>query len=391
MLFTMQKHDQDYIRRKNKAVVFQTIRSSSPISRAAIARTTKMSPTTISRIVQELIDQGFIKEMELQTTSTPGRRAILLEIDHTSVLTVGIELDKSTFKIGIVDFDGRVIHVRDVQREIWGSPDETMEQIGQELNTIIEQQKIDSKKIIGVGIGIPGLVDTQNGEVILSAQLGWNRIDVVDKLKMITGYEVVIDNELKVKALAEYSHGAAKGSTRTAIIGFGNGVGSALVIEGEVYRGDTNSAGEIGHTIVDPNGAMCECGKIGCLQTYIAESSLITEANKVTRISSLDELFEQRRQGQLWATNIVDRAIAYIGITIANVISLYNPGTVIVSGNLVENYDEIRSVIEQNELQQYVWEPLQDSYQLVFSKLGSNGVVIGASLLAQNKFLNIEI
>ncbi len=390
VLFFMQKHDQDYIRRKNKAVVFQMIRSSSPISRAAIARKTKMSPATVSRIVQELNDQGFVKETKLQTTSSPGRKAILLELDQTSVLTVGIELDKSEFKIGIVDFDGRMIHKRDVKREVFESLEETMAQIGQELQAIIEQENINPNKIIGVGVGIPGLVDTKNGEVILSAQLGWKCTDVANKLKAITGYEVAIDNELKVKALAEYSYGAAKGSTCTVLIGFGSGVGSALVINGEIYRGDTNSAGEIGHTIVDPNGVMCECGKIGCLQTYIAESSLITESNKVKPISSLDELFEESRQGQLWATHIVDRAIAFIGITIANVISVYNPNTVIVSGNLVEKYEEVRSFIEKNELQQYVWEPLKDSYQLVFSELGSNGVVIGASILAQNKFLNIE-
>ncbi|MFJ7933312.1 ROK family transcriptional regulator [Sporosarcina sp. NPDC096371] len=387
----MQKHDQDYIRRKNKAAVFQMIRSSAPISRADIARTTKMSPTTISRIVQELKDQGFVKEMELQTASTPGRRAILLELDQTSVLTVGIELDRSKFKIGIVDFEGRMVFVGNVDRELVGTPDETLAQIGRELQAIIEQQKIDAKKIIGIGIGIPGLVDTKSGEVILSAQLGWSRINVVEKLKKITGYDVAIDNELKVKALAEHSYGAAKGSSRTALIGFGSGVGSALVINGEIYRGDTNSAGEIGHTIVDPNGVLCACGKIGCLQTYIAESSLISEANKVRPISSLDELFEERRQGQLWAATIIDRAIAFIGITIANVISMYNPSTVIVSGNLVEKYEEIRSIIERDELQQYVWEPLRDSYQLVLSNLGSNGVVIGASLLAQDTFLSIEI
>lgn len=387
----MQKHDQDYIRRKNKKIVFQIIRSKSPISRADIARTTKMSPTTISRIVQELIDQGFIKEMELQSMSTPGRRAILLELDQTSVLTVGIELDKSSFKIGIVDFEGRIIHIRNVKREAGISPDESMVQISQELQTIIEQEKIDSNKIIGIGIGIPGLVNLENGEVILSAQLGWNDIDVVAKMKVLTGFEVAIDNELKVKALAEYSYGGVKGTTRTAIIGFGSGVGSALVIDGKIYRGDTNSAGEIGHTIVDPNGVQCECGKVGCLQTYIAENSLIIEANKVTPISSLDELFEKHKEGQLWASTIIDRAIAYIGITIANVISVYNPGTVVVSGNLVEKYVEIRSTIEQNELQKYVWKPLQNSYRLVVSSLGSNGVVIGASLLAQNEFLNIEI
>ena len=387
----MQKHDQDYIRRKNKKIVFQIIRSKSPISRADIARTTKMSPTTISRIVQELIDQGFIKEMELQSMSTPGRRAILLELDQTSVLTVGIELDKSSFKIGIVDFEGRIIHIRNVKREAGISPDESMVQISQELQTIIEQEKIDSNKIIGIGIGIPGLVNLENGEVILSAQLGWNDIDVVAKMKVLTGFEVAIDNELKVKALAEYSYGGVKGTTRTAIIGFGSGVGSALVIDGKIYRGDTNSAGEIGHTIVDPNGVQCECGKVGCLQTYIAENSLIIEANKVTPISSLDELFEKHQEGQLWASTIIDRAIAYIGITIANVISVYNPGTVVVSGNLVEKYAEIRSTIEQNELQKYVWKPLQNSYRLVVSSLGSNGVVIGASLLAQNEFLNIEI
>lgn len=386
----MQKHDQDFIKKKNKAIVFQLIKSNSPISRAAIAKTTRMSPTTVSRIVSELHDQGFVKETESHASTGLGRKAIMLELDPTSVLTVGVELDKFRIKIGIVDFDGRIVTKREVSREVSETSDETLERIAQELQSMIVLERINPDKIIGMGIGMPGIIDVQQGEVILSAQLGWKGVRAADKLRAITGFEVAIDNELKVQALAEHYYGAAKGSSRAALIGFGSGVGSALIIHGEIYRGDTNSAGEIGHTIVDPNGVMCECGKIGCLQTYIAESSLIMESNKIKPIQTLDELFEERRQGQFWAANIVDRAISFIGITIANVICLYNPDTVILSGNLVEKYEEVRLLLEQNHLQQYVWEPLQNTFQIVYSALGSEGVMIGSSLLAQNKFLSIE-
>ncbi|SHE12681.1 Making large colonies protein [Chlamydia abortus] len=390
MTVLVQKHDQDYIKKKNKATVFQLIKSSSPISRASIAKKTGMSPTTVGRIVAELYEQGFVKETEEQVTTGLGRKATMLELDRTSVLTAGVELDKSKFRIGMVDFDGRIISLREVNREVSETAEQALNRIGLELQSMIEQEGMDPGKIIGLGIGMPGIVDEQSGEVILSAQLGWRNVRVAETLKTITGYEVAVDNELKVKALAEYCYGAAKGSKRTALIGFGTGVGSALIINGEIYRGETNSAGEIGHTIVDPNGVMCECGKIGCLQTYIAESSLITESNKIKPISTLNELFEERRKGQFWAANILDRAITFIGITIANVICLYNPDTVIVSGDLVEKYDEVRSFFENDQLQQYVWEPLRDTYQVVYSALGSEGVVIGSSLLAQEKFLSIE-
>ncbi|GIP35154.1 ROK family protein [Paenibacillus sp. J2TS4] len=392
-MFLVQKHDQDYIKKKNKATVFQLIKSGSPISRAKIAKTTGMSPTTVGRIVAALCEQGFVKEVkeaEEAAATGLGRKATLLKLDRTSVLTAGVELDKSKFKIGIVDFDGRIINLREVQREVSETVEQTMHRIAEELRAMIEQEQIEPGKIIGMGIGMPGIVDVQNGEVILSAQLGWRNIQVAKTLRELTGYEVAVDNELKVKALAEHCYGAAKGSKRTALIGFGSGVGSALIINGEIYRGETNSAGEIGHTIVDPNGVMCECGKIGCLQTYIAESSLIVESNKVKPISTLDELFEERRKGQFWAAGILDRAITYIGITIANVICLYNPDTVIVSGDLVEKYEEVRSFFKENQLQQYVWEPLWDTYRVVYSALGSEGVVIGSSLLAQDKFLSIE-
>lgn len=386
----MQKHDQDYIKRKNKATVFQLIKNHSPISRAAIAKMTGLSPTTVGRIADELSERGFLRESKDPNSSGLGRKAAMLELDRTSVLTIGIEIDKAKIKIGIVDFDGRIIARREFKREAEETEDQTIERIGHSSAGMISDERIDPAKIIGIGVGLPGIVDAHNGEVILSAQLRWKRTHLAEKLRKVTGYDVVVDNELKTKALAEHCYGSAKGSKRAALVGFGSGVGSALIINGEIYRGETNSAGEIGHTIVDPSGVMCECGKIGCLQTYIAESSLLNESNKVKPISTLDELFGAKRSGEFWAAGIVDRAIAFMGITVSNIVCLYNPDTVILSGDLVENYQEVRDFFEGNSLQPFVWEPLRDTFRIVYSEMGHEGVMVGSAVLAQDKFLNFE-
>jgi len=384
----MQKHDQDYIKRKNRATVFEMIKNNSPVSRAEIARLTGMSPTTVSRIVSELFHLDFMHEIE-QETSSVGRKAVLLQVNPRSVLSVGVEIDKTMIRIGVIDLDGRVIASRTVERQKNEAAEATLGNIASGINELIAAEGLDRRRIVGIGVGLPGIIDHASGTAVLSAQLGWKQTDIAGILKKLTGLEVAVDNELKVKSLAEHLYGAAKGSSRSVLIGFGSGVGSSLIIDGEIYRGESNSAGEIGHTIVDPGGILCECGKVGCLQTYIAEASLIEQSNKIKPIANLDELFEARRAGEFWAASIVDRAMTFIAVTISNIACMYNPDTVILTGKLVEKFAEVREFIADKCMDQFVWEPLRGTFEIVYSEFENDGIVIGSGLLAQSRFLDI--
>ncbi|MEF3302927.1 ROK family transcriptional regulator [Paenibacillus sp. GYB003] len=385
----MKKHDQDFMKRQNRLTVFEIIKNQQPISRASIAKQTGMSPTTVSRIVGELTEEGYLLESE-QVSAGLGRKSTLIVMVDAAVLSVGIELDRHQFHIGIVDIQGRVVAGGTYPRPADESANTTLERIGAEIDRLTKANGIDCARVIGIGIGLPGIVDDDQGVVLFSVQLGWKNVRLAERLKAITGYDVAIDNELKVKALAEHMKGAAIGSNRTALLGFGNGVGSALIVDGDIYRGKTNSAGEIGHTTIDPDGMMCDCGKAGCLQTYINIHSLLSEAGKVRPVRSIEELFEARRAGERWAVYLIDRALMYMAITINNVVCMYNPDSVILSGELLDKFPELYEEVVELCFSRFVWEPLRGTFSIMRSVLNEQGVVIGSGLMSQNRFFALK-
>ncbi|MGX4585401.1 ROK family protein [Paenibacillus chitinolyticus] len=385
----MKKHDQDFMKRQNRLTVFEIIKHQQPISRASIAKQTGMSPTTVSRIVAELAEEGYLLESE-QVSAGLGRKSTLLEMVDAAVLSVGVELDRHQVNIGIVDLQGNVVAMSQYPRSVEESPEVTLERVGTEIDQLTKSNEIDCERIIGVGVGLPGIIDNDTGEVMFSVQLGWRNVRLAERLKEITGYDVAVDNELKAKALAEHMKGAAIGSQRTVLLGFGNGVGSAFIMEGEIYRGRTNSAGEIGHTTIDPNGMLCDCGKAGCLQTYINIKSLLSEANKIRPVHSIEDLFEAKKAGERWALHLVERALMYMAITINNVVCMYNPDSVILSGELTDKFPEILDEVVDLCYSKYVWEPLRGAFRILKSELHEQGVVIGSGLISQNCFFALE-
>lgn len=385
----MKKHDQDFMKRQNRLTVFEIIKNQQPISRASIAKQTGMSPTTVSRIVGELTEEGYLLDSE-QVSSGLGRKSTLIGMMDASVLSVGVELDRSLMSIGIVDLQGQLICSSQFPRTPDESPDRTLERIHEAIEQLFQQHVIDRTRIVGIGVGLPGIVNNKEGIVVFSVQLGWKNVPLAKRLKELTGFEIAVDNELKVRALAEHLKGAAVGSSRTALLGFGQGVGSAMILEGEIYRGVMNSAGEIGHTTVDPNGMMCECGKAGCLQTYINISSLLSEANRIRPIRTIEELFAAKHAGEQWAMHLIDRALMYMAITINNVVCMYNPDSVILSGELVDKFPDIYEEVEQLYLSRFTWEPLRGSFTIHRSLLNEKGVIIGSGLLSQNRFFALD-
>ncbi len=384
------KHDQELMKKSNKKTILSLIRERNPISRAQLAKITRMSPTSVSRIVTELMELGLVKETDL-TTSGVGRKASLLATDPSSTHIIALHMDSDYSTIGIVDFDGRIIGKKEFK---FSSKDSSWQDIIDQLckivGTRIDKEENQDINIIGIGVALPGIIDGQKGRVVFSPQLGWSNLDLQDYLEKELGYKIIIDNSIKAKALAENIYGSAKESEKAVYLNFGSGVGSALIINDEIFRGVTNSAGEIGHTTIDPDGKLCDCGRRGCLQTYITDWALIQEAKTVKDIESVKEIFDSFSTGEEWAVNILDRLYRYIGIAVSNTICMYNPDTVIIGGTLIEEEKDIKEIFIE-KVEEQIWEPFKGTYRIKLSELGEEASLLGMAELILNKYIDSEI
>lgn len=385
------KHDQELMKKTNKGIILNLIREKKPISRSDLAKLTNMSPTSVSRIVSELSDAGLVMETELGSKNKIGRKALLLDTDPHSIHIACVQLDQDVSRVGIVDFDGNIINeklvVCNAQDMSWT---ELSDAICHEVDEIIDATNGSKGKIIGVGIGLPGLIDTNNGLVLSSPQLKWKNVPVAEYFESRLRYTVIADNVIKSKALAETRYGSARDGKRMAFVHFGSGVGSTLISDGKIYRGVSNSAGEIGHTTIDPNGKLCDCGRRGCLQTFITDSSLLEEARKIKDVADTDEIFAAASKGEEWAAGIINNLYTYIAITVCNIICMYNPETVIIGGKLTEHTPETEKIIK-NRVEHLMWDQLKGSYDIRFSSLGEHAGLLGMAILMVNRYIDIEL
>lgn len=384
------KHDQELMKKINKEMVLNLIRERGPISRAELARISNMSSTSISRIVSEFSELGMVKETTVKSNGV-GRKAILLDIDPSSIYVIGIEIDHYVTKVSLVDFDGIIGTTQYINYDSHAvSYESVLNIVCDAVEGILSRHNYVKSKVIGIGIGVPGIIDTKKGTVVFSPQLGWKDVNVVSYFEEKIGFKTTIENVIKSRALAESVHGSTKGYKRTALINFGTGVGSALIVNEEIYRGITNSAGEIGHTTVDPNGRLCECGRLGCLQTYISEETLIQEAKIFKKLSNVKEIFDSAKSEEKWAITLLDRAYTYMGIAVCNVICMYNPDTVIISGKLIEESSETIDIIME-KVHKLIWDPFKNTYKIKGSNLGENAGILGVATLVMNNYIDIEM
>lgn len=385
----MKIKDQNFLKRENQSLVLDMILEQGPISRAEIAKQTSMSPTSASRIVASLEALNLIREVRIKDSGI-GRKATYFVPNQDSIISIGVQIDQAQIRIGFMNFIGDLIALETYQYQSL-IPENAVAFISENIRKISTIHRIPSHKIVGICVGLPGLIENKLGVVNFSAQFNWAGVLLGKMLEDQTGIKVMIDNDLNLKAFGEYALDPTIVNEDMTMIGFGSGVGSALISKGKIFRGKLNFSGEIGHTVVDPYGLYCPCGNSGCIQTYIAEQFLIEEASKAKPIQSIKALLKEANQGEKWAVKIIDKAVAYAAITINNVICMYNPDIVVLTGSLIENHPEIKErILEKCESQ--IWPPAMNTFTLRVSKIGENGVVIGGGLKVRRSFIeNIPI
>lgn len=378
------KYDQERIRKYHYFLLLSLIQKYKKISRSQLAKLTKMSNTTVGKIIKELIYDELVIEVGAKEGEV-GRKAKLLKINEYGSYIIGVELDKNGIKIAGVTLTGEIIKKENLPFDINKTAYETLDEVAKTIETLIEHIGSPLKeKIIAVGVSIPGLVTWPEGKVLEVPQFHWEDVDIKEHLQKKLDYVVYVDNHVRTVLLAEMLFGSMRNVKNSVCIYIGSGVGGAAIFEGELIRGHTNTLGEIGHMTIDPNGALCDCGRLGCLQTFLCSSEIEKQAQL-----SMDEIFQRYKKREEWAVNIINKSKSYLGMAISNITCIYNPEVILLAGPMIEEYPILFSDLEE-EINKYIWNPMKDSYSLNQPLIGKDSGVIGASALVLNEFLRFS-
>jgi predicted NBD/HSP70 family sugar kinase len=255
----------EHSRSHNRALVLQTLYRADGISRADLARATGLTRVTISDLVAQLIGDDLVVEIGQREDARPGKPATLLDINRTGFQILGLDLsDHAVLRGGVLDLDGRILEHREVRLEN-ATGQEAVDKVVALTRELIAAA---GAPILGIGVGSPGVVDLA-GTVLSAPNLGFRDLPLQTLLADLTGLPVLVANDANAAVLAEHSFGGALSDTM--LVRIGHGVGAGLLLGGTPLFGNRFAAGEIGHVVVGTDGgAPCACGKVGCLETWLA-------------------------------------------------------------------------------------------------------------------------
>ncbi len=382
--------DKRLMRRKNMRLVFDQIYRHNAVSRPRLAQLTGLTAMTTGRIADELIGLGIVCESSSQEEPGQGRPPKLVRVASDALRFVGISMERDGFRIGAIDPYGKTVRSAFVMAKLRGaSPDEAAAWLVDAWQAF--RADFQGPLVPVLGIAAPGLVDPLTGAVRFSSQFQWTdapiRALVADRLP---GIDVVVDNDVKAWTLAEMRFGATQGYMHSVLLNIGSGIGAAAVIDGLIYRGRDNSAGEIGHIVVNTNARLCECGKMGCLQTNLTDWAILQEARSVAPDISLDEVFACHDDGVPWARALIQRIVQNACIAVNLLANTYVPETVVLCGGLIEKYQVLWDLIQKRYMD-YLADAAGKQIPLVRSAFGMDGGMIGASAIAFEWLLETRI
>jgi N-acetylglucosamine repressor len=379
------------IRDINRQIVLNYVRERGPISRAEIAHETALQRSTISLIVEELRIEGLIEE--LSGESTGGRPPILLSLRTADAVAIGVDVGTTRTIVATSDLAGRVLH----QEEFQTNPDSN-----QTTRNIIDlSRKLIARNngtIEGIGISLPGLVSNEGRELFVPT-FNWRDLPLADDLSAATGLPVTLDNDANAAAHAELWFGRPEIRTIRdfILVLVEGGVGTGIVFDGQVYRGENGAAGEFGHMTIGQGAPVaCASGSRECWESFSSERSALARYKNFTNGSrgaadvNFGELIDLALAGDEPARAALKETARYLGIGIANLIRGLAPEAVIVGGPIVRSWPVIAEDIKTS-VEATICRGLP-STRIIASTLGPEPTLMGAlSLVLASKFASVSV
>ena len=293
--------------------------------------------------------------------------------------TIGVDLGATFVKMGIVDERGKVYFRRKFLTPPGSKKALLIDAIIYNIRDII---RVSGKKVCGVGIGVPGPVDSQKGIVHYFPNIkGWKEVPLKAILQKKLGMAVELDNDVNAMTLGEFTFGAGKGSRNLVCITLGTGVGGGIIIDGRLYRGSSMAAGEIGHMPISVSGPKCNCRGIACLERYVGNRYILERARKIfgsgitlERLSALARS-RNKKASAIW-TDVAEK----LSVTIIGVVNLLNPDKIVVGGGVSSAGSLILTPLKK-QVKSRAMKDQAKHVKIVLAKLGGDAGIIGASLL----------
>lgn len=373
------------LRYQNLASVLRLIYAGRPISRVEISRITGLNKATVSSLVAELVDQGFVKFIGESRSDRAGRREVLIDIERRKASVITGEIGVGTISVVAADFAGEVLSRADEEFDVSLSPARVIAKAVR----LAEKAKIKAESlngpVVGVSFAVPGAVDRELGAVLFAPNLGWRDVPIFDRLRKGFSQPVFVENEASLAALGEHFFGAASGFSEVLYISAGIGVGGGLIVGGEVYRGSFGIAGEFGHMTVDINGKQCACGKRGCWETLVNEAALFNEfkrlAPKNTRhpkapSEMISAILTSAQNGDSHGIEAVRSIANSLAIGIDSLTKGFDPELVVLGGPLSELHEFLIPMIREELVKRPIFD-LDHSPKIVPAVFGADATLKG--------------
>jgi predicted NBD/HSP70 family sugar kinase len=378
------------VREINKQIVLNYVRERSPISRADIARETNLQRSTISSIIESLQVADLIEEIGIGS-SNGGRKPTLLKLKTGTASAIGIDITPKITTIAVSDLVGNIL-----EKESFSTSSDMDFMTAQIIEKISNLMSSLSDKNISIGISIPGITDQINGKVLYVPYFDWHNWDICQEIEKQTGLTVTVENDANAVALAElwFGKGEVRKSQHFITVLVSEGIGSGVIFDGQIYRGDNGAAGEFGHMFIGIDSPVrCSCGSHNCWEANASEKAAICyyqdtlkENNIKPKEINISQLINLANNDEdKFAIQALKKTLSCLGIGISNLIVGLSPEIVVVSGQMTKVWhlitDEISQITERS-----VRRDLPKT-ALVVSSLGDNPTLLGSiSLVLAKKF-----
>jgi N-acetylglucosamine repressor len=382
----MKKATRQHTKDHNTRLVLQVIYAQGQLSRAEVARITRLTRPTVSSIVAELIASGMIEERG-PGVSGGGKRPTLLGVAYDAHHLLCVDLGSEEFRGAVVNLRG------DIRHQLAVPAPQTMGEAALQLvyGLVDGLTAVSPTRPLGIGIGAPGLVNVAAGIIGHAVNLHWRDLPLRDLLAERYAVPVYVANDSHMAALAEYTFGPPRDSQNLIVIKIGRGVGAGIVLGGRPFYGDGMGAGEIGHVVVEGmNGRLCTCGNEGCLETVASTAAILQQARDVTGRPEMvwADVVAAYEGGETAVVTLLHTVAAYLGRTIAYLVGAVNVHHVVLAGR-VREFGEGWLARIQAEMQRHVMPTLAAQTQICYAAFGPEIVILGCSAMILHEELGI--
>ncbi|SOC06684.1 ROK family transcriptional regulator [Rhodobacter maris] len=373
--------------------IFERVRAAGQMARVQLAKELCISPASVTTITSELIDAGLLEAVETlrEGEGGRGRPAVALRVRPNTRLVVGIKLSDREHTAVLVDFAGTMLAGEAIPRDPGPMAlDAILDAAERLLDRVCTRAGVAREAVEAVGLGVPGFVDCDSGVVHWSPVLLHRHVALQAALRARLGRTVFVDNDANLVTLAELWFGAGRRLSDFAVVTIEHGVGMGFVINHRIYRGSRGMGMELGHTKVQLDGALCRCGQRGCLEAYVADYALVREAQTALNLPlgemqsvgvMLESLFDHAKAGNAAARSIFRRAGRYLAVGLSNIVNLFDPELIILSGERMR-YDYLYASETLAEMHAMMLDTGRDAPQIETHAWGDLLWAHGAAALA---------